>query len=111
MASSRGEHVTIGDIPEDEQLPQSLTREILTIKEHISSLRNKWDDLCDALIPADAAVASGELYKLRQIEKDARKLAASISDMRERAENVPGTPDMTSHKYMHGQVSKCVCFY
>lgn len=85
--------VKISDIQAVEQLTQSLKDELLTletdtiekIKKHISALKEQLDDICNALIQNVSEVVSTELKSLRKMEGEAKKLAASISDMCEQA--------------------------
>lgn len=91
----------LGNVQQMEKLVQTFRDELLTyeaettnrIKSHIGSLHRQLDNICDSLLQNVADVVREDLRRLQKIERDAKKLASSISSMCDSAKQISGEAD------------------
>ncbi|KAL5010130.1 hypothetical protein ScPMuIL_012435 [Solemya velum] len=109
-ASPGSTQTKFGDIQQIEELTERFTDEVLVsetdkidqIRSHINCLHQELDQICEALIKDVSDVAKEDLKNLNKVDKEAKKLGASISAMCESAKQISAEADdfkVVTHGY------------
>ncbi|KAL5019719.1 hypothetical protein ScPMuIL_002611 [Solemya velum] len=94
--SSQNTRGKLAGVQQVEQLAQNFEEQLLAheakqidrIKSHFGSLHDLLNQICDALVQNVADVVRDDMKLLKKIEKDAKKLAASITAMCDSAKQI-----------------------